>query len=113
MGDDLGIGIGPECGPLALQFLPQLAKILDDAVVNHGQTIGSMRVRIAFGGTAVGGPARVPDPDGSPERLALQSGLQIAQLALGTPARQLSAFQRRHPGRIVATIFQPLECVDE
>ena len=37
---------------------------------------------------------------------------QILQLALGAPARQVAAFQRRDAGGIVAAIFEALERLD-
>ena len=47
------------------------------------------------------------------ERLALQLGFEIAQLALGAPARQPAAFQRRDAGGVIAAIFEALERIDE
>ena len=47
------------------------------------------------------------------QRLAVQLGFEIAQLAFGAPARQLAAFQRRDAGGIVAAIFEPLERIDQ
>ena len=38
---------------------------------------------------------------------------EIAQLALGAPARQLAMLQRGHPRGIVAAVFKPLERIDE
>jgi hypothetical protein len=65
-------------GALLLQFLAQLAKILDDAIVHDGEALGCMGVRIAFGRTAVSGPAGVPDPDPSFQRLLGETRFQIA-----------------------------------
>ena len=40
-------------------------------------------------------------------------GLEIAQLALGAPARQPAAFQRGDAGGVIAAIFQALERIDQ
>jgi hypothetical protein len=62
-----------------LELLAQLAEILDDAVVDHGQAIGGVRVRVAFGRPAVGCPTRVADADGAGERLAREPCFEIAR----------------------------------
>ena len=61
MQHDLGIGLGLEHRALLLELLAQLAKILDDAVVDHGDAIGRVRMRVVLGRLAVGGPAGVAD----------------------------------------------------
>ena len=62
MHDDLGIGFGLEDRAVLLEPFAQLAKILDNAVVNNGDAIGGVRMRVVLGRLAVGGPAGVPDP---------------------------------------------------
>ena len=57
--NDFGIGFGLEDGALFLERLAQLAKILDDAVMDHGETIGRVRMRVVFGRLAVGKAQRV------------------------------------------------------
>src|SRR5262245_19150082 len=113
MGDDLGVGIGAELRARLLQLLAQLAEILDDAVVDDGETLRGVRVRIMFGRSAVSGPAGVADSDRAGERLAHESGFEIAQLAFGSPARELAAFESSNAGGIVAAIFEPLERIDQ
>src|SRR5216684_4164760 len=98
MRDHLGVGLRAEIGALFLQLLAQLAKVLDDAVVDDGETIGGMGVRVGFGGAAVSRPTGVPDTDRASERLAGKAGFEIAQLALGTAPRELPALQRGHAG---------------
>src|SRR5262245_46853684 len=68
-----------------------------------------MRVRVVFRRPAMSRPARVADADGSGKRLACELRFEIEQLALGTPADKLTAFQGGDAGRIVSSIFQPLE----
>src|SRR5258705_297457 len=59
--DDLGVGVALEDAALFLELVLQLAEVLDDAVADHRDRAGHVRMRIAFGGLAVGGPARVAD----------------------------------------------------
>ena len=47
------------------------------------------------------------------ERLARELGFEIAQLALGTPAAELTAIQSGDAGGIIAPIFEPLERIDQ
>ena len=63
VGDDLGVGLGPEDVPLRLQALLDRQVVLDDAVVHHHQLARpvGVRVRVLVGGAAVGGPAGVPE----------------------------------------------------
>ena len=68
---------------------------------------------IAFGGAAVGCPAGVADADVSRQRLARELGLEIAQLALGSPAAEPAAIQRGDAGGIIAPILEPLERIDQ
>src|SRR4029453_9246799 len=44
---------------------------------------------------------------------ACEPRLEIAQLAFGAPASKLPAFQRGDAGGIVASVFEPLERVDQ
>ena len=103
----------PNFAPLLLQLLAQLAEILDDAVVDDREAVGGVRMRVAFGRPAVGRPAGMADADGAGERLAREPRFEIAQLALGAPAGELSVLQRGDAGRVVAAVFEPLERVDE
>src|SRR5579883_477255 len=95
------------------QLRAQLAEILDDAVVHHGDVLGRVRMRIGFVWLAVGGPAGVADPGMAVQRLAAQPLLEVLQLALGAPPLEMVALQRRNPGEIIAAIFQPLEGTDQ
>src|SRR5215831_21329835 len=107
------LGIGAELRASLFQLVAKLAKILDDAVVDHGEALGRMRVRVMFGRSAVGRPAGVADADRAGERLAREPCFEIAQLALGTPTRELPAFQRGHARRVIAAIFEPLERINK
>ena len=73
--DDFGVGFGLEDRALLLQLLAQFAKILDDAVVDHGDAFGRMRMGVVLGRLAVGGPAGVTDAGVARERRGLQLAL--------------------------------------
>src|SRR5262245_54414548 len=113
MGDHLRVGVRAELCARLFQLLAQLAEILDDAIVNNGKALGGMRVRIVFSRAAVGRPAGVPDAGRAGERIAREPGFEVAQLALGPPAGELSALQRGHAGGVVAPVFEPLERIDK
>ena len=113
MGDDLGIGLRDEDVAERAQLAAQLVEVLDDAVVDDGDAVGGVRVGVGLVGAAVGGPAGVADADGAGERFARQQRLEIAELALGAPARDVAVHQRRDAGGIVAAIFEALEPVEQ
>src|ERR1700758_3968603 len=113
MDDDFGIGLGRELDTLVLKFAPQLGEILDDAVVHDRDFFGGVRMGIVLGRTAMGRPAGMADADRAGERLALQPGLEILELALGAPPRECAVFQRRNARGIVAAIFEALERIDQ
>jgi hypothetical protein len=54
-------GFGGELRALLFQFGAQLAKILDDAVMHHGDTLGRVRMCIGLVRLAMGRPAGVAD----------------------------------------------------
>ena len=98
---------------LLLQHLAQFAEILDDAVVDDGDVVGRMRMRVVLGRLAVGGPARVSDAGMARERLGPQARLEILQLAFGAAALEMVAFQRGDARGIVAAIFEALERIHQ
>jgi hypothetical protein len=111
--DHLRVGVRAELRARLLQLLAQLAEILDDAVVDDGEALGGVGVGVAFGRPAVGRPAGVPDADGAGQRLAREPGFEVAQLALGPPADELSAFKRGNAGGIIPPVLKPLERIDK
>ena len=113
MGDDLGVGVGAECCSFLFQLLAQLAEVLDDAVMDDGETVSGVGMGVALGRSAVRRPAGVADADRAGERLAREPRLEIAQLAFGALAGQLPVFQRGDAGGIIASVFEPLKRVDQ
>ncbi len=104
--DDFGIGLGLEDVAFLLQLLLEREIVFDDAVVHHDDIALAIavRVRILFGGTPVGCPARVADAEGAIDRVHADGLFQIAQLALGAADCQLIIVAiDRETGRIVAS----------
>ena len=64
--------------------------VFDDAVMHHDDVAVAVavRVRIFFGGPAVGRPAGVADPVSAVHRVQPQRVFQVAQLALRAPDPQ-------------------------
>ncbi len=113
MDNGFGVGVGLEVMALGLESSPQFAEILDDAVVDHGNLRGHVRMRIALGRTAVSRPARVADAGAPGERLDEQPLLEIAQFAFGAAAFKRASFDGRHPGRIIAAVLKPAKRIDK
>ena len=113
MGHDLGVGLAGEFCALPFQHLPEFAKILDDAVMDDGDVVGGMRMRIALVRFSVRGPARMPDAGMTGERLGLQSRFEIPELALGATAFEMITLERRDAGGIIAAIFEALERIHD
>ena len=113
MGDHLGVGLRGKDVAVGDQFVAQLGEILDDAVVDHGDAVGKMRMRVGLVGNAMRCPARVADADGAVERLGLQPLLEIDQLAFGAAAAEHAVLDGRDAGRIIAAIFEPFQRIDD
>ena len=57
--DDFGIGIRGKFVTGGFELSPQFFVVLDDAVMNDSQTIGDVRVGVAFTGGPMGSPTGV------------------------------------------------------
>src|SRR5262249_19570596 len=64
-------------------------------------------------GRPVGRPGGWADAVRAGGRRAGEPGFEFAYLPLGAPPRELPAFQRGHPRRVIAAIFEPLERINE
>ena len=115
VGDDLGVGVAVEDDALFLQLALEGGVVLDDAVVDDGDAAIAAEVRmgVAVGGRAVGGPARVADADAAGRRLLLQMSGQFGDAAGPLADVQMRAGQRGHAGAVVAAIFQPPQALDK
>ena len=116
MRQHFGVGLREKYMALGLQFGAQGQIVFDDAVVHHGHRPVSveMRMGIHLRRLAVGGPARMANAQSPRHRLRLQRFLQVRQ-----PPHPLANSQRairlphRHAGRIISTVLQPLESLDQ
>ncbi len=90
LGHDLGIGFGFEAQAGGEELVAQLAEILDDAVVDHGDGAGAMGMGVGGGGSAMGGPAGVADAGLAGQRLVHQQVGEAGELAHGAAAVELS-----------------------
>src|SRR6266849_3852807 len=119
VGDDFGIGFGHELVALGAQALAHLFVVLDDAIVHHRHAAGNVRMRVLLRRHAVGGPARMRDPDVPGEALRARELLQLRDAAGRAHTAQRRPRSRRHsvedrdPGGVVAAILEPLQPLDE
>jgi hypothetical protein len=96
LGHHLGVRLGLEGDALGLKADLQLPEILDDAVMDHRQPVGGVRVGVGLVGPPVGGPAGMPDADDARKRGLGQLDLEVASFP--------SALRRsRRPPSSVAT----------
>ncbi|CDX59591.1 hypothetical protein MPL1032_270029 [Mesorhizobium plurifarium] len=113
MRDDLGVGLRGERVTVAGKFVAQLCEILDNAVVDDGDAVGKMRMRVGLVGNAMRCPARMADADRALERLVLQPPFEVDELAFGTAPAKLAPLDGGDAGRVIAAIFKPLQRVDD
>src|SRR5215210_1495537 len=113
MRHDLAISFGQELAAIGDQFVAQRLEILDDAVVDQGHRSGDVRMRVADGRRAVRRPARVCDADGPAERVRVELGGQIFELALGPPALQPAAVDGADARRVIAAILEALQAIEQ
>ena len=91
----LGVGVAGELDAGRLQLVAQCHVVLDDAVVDDGDLARrvAVRVRVAVGGTSVGGPASVTEAGATGQCRGVGLGERILQVGqpAGTPThRQLA-----------------------
>ena len=109
---NLGIGLRRKRIAFGGELLAQRPEILDDAVVDDRKPRRGMRMGVGFRRLAVRRPARVADADRPAKRRRGKFRLEVLQLAFGAPPLQFAVLQRRHPGGIVAAVFEPLQGID-
>src|SRR6185312_15050652 len=90
-----------------------LAEILDDAVMHQRHARGGMRMRVIFGGRAMGGPARMADAGAPGERMLRQGFGQLRQFARRAAALDMPAGQRGDARGVIAAIFQAAQRLED
>ena len=114
--DDLGVGLRLEGVALRLQPLLDLEIVFEDPVVDDHERTAAVRVRmgVVVGRPAVGGPAGVPDPDGSAQRAVAQDALEHLDTTGRAPDLERSRRrEHRDAGRVIAAIFEALEALQD
>jgi len=112
--DDFGVGFGFERVAIGAQLLAQRLVVLDDAVVDHGDSrVRKLWMGVGLAGSSMGGPARVRDPDLPVVRFTQRLG-QARDLADRALTQQPAAcVDQRQSGRIVAAVLQSPQTVDQ
>ena len=109
MGDDLGIGLGAHLMAARRQLLAQLAEVLDDTVMHHGDDVGGVGMGVDLVGNTVGRPARMADADPARQGVLVQETGELGELALGAATLDVAVHQGGDTGGVVPAIFEPLQ----
>jgi hypothetical protein len=96
--DDLGIGIGAESVALFAKVAFQSKVILDNAVVDHHENSGFVRMGIDFRRSSMSRPTGVADASLTDQRLCLEIFFQVDQLAFSTADIDFALAEGRNPG---------------
>jgi len=113
--NDLGIGIRVELHTLNRQISAQFEVVFDNAIVNQDNIPGAANVRVSVAGGrfAMGCPAGMPYADGTLQRLCIHQGGKFAQFTGFTPNLNTPRFNHGNARRIITTIFQPAQTVED
>ena len=111
--DDLGVGVRREVNAVCFESLPQGNVVLDDAVVHDRDVTGRVRVSVVLARSAVGRPSRVADAGGARQGSLGERLVEACELADRAYHFDGLAIVHREPGRIVASVFEPSQAVDQ
>ena len=104
LGDDTVLG----------EFGPKLAKVLDDAVMDHRDGTVAVGVGVRLRRRAVGRPAGVADAGAPFQRIVHQRVRQVHELADLAPAVQRAVVVDGGDARaVIAAVFQPPQRLDQ
>ena len=109
----LGVRLRLEQRTLGFEFGSQLGMVLDDAVMHHGDAGGRVGMRVAFGRRAMGRPAGVADAGGAGQRIPLQHGSQVVELAFRPAAVDAGLDQGGDACAVIAAIFQAPQRIEQ
>ena len=114
VGHDFRIGLRQKLHALRGEAGPQLRGVFDDAVVDDGEALRTVgvRVRVPVARLAVRRPAGVRDA-GAALELGGQRVLELANATLALVDAEFVAPHQRDAGRIVAAVLQPVQTLEE
>jgi hypothetical protein len=115
MGERLGVGVGRKPMARALELGAQHIGVLDDAVVHERQRARAVGVWVCvtLGGRAVSRPARVPDAAGPVERILPEAFPEGRDATSELPSLHPATVQHGHAGRVVASVLQPRQAIQQ
>jgi hypothetical protein len=115
VGDHLGVGLRLEPVPFGEETVFDLEVVLDDPVVDDHQRAVAVGVGVGvlLRGTAMGSPARVADAERAGQRLLGQHPLEHLDAPGGAPDVKRALVEHRDARRVVATILEPLQSLDD
>ena len=115
MRQHLGVRLGVENVPLALEFGAELFVVLDHAIVDQHNTAAliGMRVRVFFGHRAMRGPAGVADSAVAVNRVFADQLGEVLDAADGPADFQRAIVAEGHAGGIITAIFETTQPVQK
>ena len=110
VGEDFGIRFGTEFNPLGAELRTQCRCVLDDPVVDDGESVVCVGVwmGVAIARLAMRGPAGVADAR-SPFQAFRQKALQFPHLAFALVDAQRSIAHHGQPGRVVPPVLEAMQ----
>src|SRR5262249_1316010 len=112
-----GVRLALEDDAFHLELLLQDGVILDHAVVDNRNLFlagpGDMRVGVAVGGPAMGGPAGVADANAPGGGVFGEKGAQVADAAGLLAEVEPVARQGRQPGTVITPILQSAQAIHQ
>ena len=113
--NDLGVGLGDEGVALFDQLPLEVEVVLDDAVVHDDDAASAVAVGVCvlFRRPAMRGPACVPDPVFTVERVDGEDVLEARQLARAATQLDVAVLDDCDTSRVVAAVLEPPQSVDE
>ena len=117
VGDGLGVGLGAEGVPVGLEPRLELAVVLDDPVQDdrHRAVLAAgQRMRVPLGDRAVSGPAGVAEARGRLRAPVRRRGLlEVREVADRPHVVQAVRLEQRDAGRVVASVLETLQTVEQ
>src|SRR5438046_3060157 len=114
MRDEFGIGFGLQLMTACEKLPAQVEIIFYNAVVNHRDRAGLMRMRVFVRGASVSRPSRVADSDVAFQRITVEQFAELVELPFRAANFELAVLmKRRDAGGIVAAIFEAAKTGDQ